>query len=539
MNTNIPRQTGQRCQRVTDGFLAVRGDYSGYSRRPSGAQPPVPVVAELQQPRLAPVPTTPIKSKSFIQQPAAVNAPAVDAVPKFALPVYVPPARSGKIVRKRRSWLRLALRGMAVSFGVLLIISGSLFWRMYDNLHKVFRGNDTVAALSAEHVAPGLLKGEGDGRVNILLLGIGGKNHDGGDLTDTMVVLSVDPANSKAAMLSIPRDLWVKMPVNYFGAHQKINAAYSAGKYTYLGKNDRANTGQQAVEAGFASVDQAVGDVLGIAINYHVLVDFQAFEQAVNTVNGVTLDVKEQLYDPTMAWENANNPVLAAAGLQTMNGKQALMYARSRETSSDFARSERQRQLLIALKQKMLTLGTLSNPTKIDSLMSAFGDNVQTDLSTKAAARLYDIMKKINDGEITSLSLTAPTSLVTTDRVGAVSVVRPKAGFNTYGDIQAYVKAQLPDGYLVKERAGVYVVGANDALRAHTVTMLSGYGYRITGSSVVTTVPSGATIVDLTGGEKPYTQHYLQDRYGVAAQSNLPDGLQVPQDAQFVIIAGT
>jgi hypothetical protein len=279
--------------------------------------------------------------------------------------------------------------------------------------------------------------------------------------------------------------------------------------------------------------------VLGIAINYHVLVDFQAFEQAVNTVNGVTLDVKEQLYDPTMAWENANNPVLAAAGLQTMNGKQALMYARSRETSSDFARSERQRQLLIALKQKMLTLGTLSNPTKIDSLMSAFGDNVQTDLSTKAAARLYDIMKKINDGEITSLSLTAPTSLVTTDRVGAVSVVRPKAGFNTYGDIQAYVKAQLPDGYLVKERAGVYVVGANDALRAHTVTMLSGYGYRITGSSVVTTVPSGATIVDLTGGEKPYTQHYLQDRYGVAAQSNLPDGLQVPQDAQFVIIAGT
>jgi LCP family protein required for cell wall assembly len=328
------------------------------------------------------------------------------------------------------------------------------------------------------------------------------------------------------------------MPVNYFGQYQKINAAYSAGKYAFLGKTDSRNDDHQAVDAGFAAVDQAVGDVLGIRINYHVLVDFTAFQQAVDTVDGVTLDVKERLYDPTMAWENANNPVLAAQGVQTMSGKQALMFARSRETSSDFARGERQRQLLLALRQKTVSLGTLSSPARIDGLMSAFGNNVRTDLSTQAAGRLYTIMKKIGDTDIASLALTAPVSLVTTDRVGDASVVRPQAGFNTYSAIQSYVRAQLPDGYLLKEHAAVHVVGATEELRAHTVATLEGYGYRISGSSVVPTVPSGPTIVDFTDGTAPYTLHYLQDRYGIAASDTLPAQVQVPANAQFAIIAG-
>jgi hypothetical protein len=240
-----------------------------------------------------------------------------------------------------------------------------------------------------------------------------------------------------------------------------------------------------------------------------------------------------------MAWENANNPVLAPAGSQIMNGKQALMYARSRETSSDFARSERQRQLIVALKQKVLTLGTLSNPTRIQGLMDAFGDNVRTDLSTKAAQRLYTITKDIPDNDIASLSLTNPQSLVTTDRVGDISVVRPKAGFNTYSAIQSYVRSQLLDGYLTKEHASVYVAAATEALRLHTVDTLNTYGYTLSGSIVTEKIPAGITIVDLSGGRAPFTLHYLQDRYGIAAATTLPQGMQVPVGTQFVIIAGT
>lgn len=407
-------------------------------------------------------------------------------------------------------------------------------------LHKVFHGTTTVAALSGKPVAPALLKGEGDGRVNILLLGVGGPTHEGPDLTDTIVVLSVDPVNHTAAFLSLPRDLWVKMPVNYFGQYQKINAAYESGKYHYLGKMDSSNTNANAVEAGFSSIDQAVGEVLGININYHMLVNFQAFQQAINTVDGVTVDVREPLYDPTMAWENGNNPVLAQAGVQTMSGKQALLYARSRETSSDFARAQRQRQILVALKDKVLSTGTLGNPAKIDGLMNAFGDNVYSDLSTQGAERLYGIMKSIDDTHIRSIDLTQPPhNLVTTDHVGNVSVVRPRAGFNEYGAIQAFVRSQLVDGYLLKEHAAVAVVGTTTAGAKAAAADLTSYGYTVMATETGAAGGEQTAVVDLSGGTYPYTRNYLEKHFGVHASSRLPAGFTLPAaaaGAKFVII---
>ncbi len=484
--------------------------------------------------------TTPAQKPESNKRLPSISLPDFD-IPQFDLPKYVAPERPNTIVSHRRRWVRIMAQ-MGAVFGLLLVVTGSyMFWRSYVDLHKVFTGSGTVAALTSQRVAPELLDGEGDGRVNILLLGIGGPAHPGGDLTDTIVVFSVDPVNGTAAMLSVPRDLWVKMPVNYFGKYQKINAAYSSGKYDYLGRTDLKNNDSKAVQAGLSSIDEAVGTVLGLRINYHVLVNFEAFREAVDTVQGVTLDVKSPLYDPTMAWENNNNPILAAAGLQTMDGKQALNYARSRETSSDFARGERQRELLVALKDRVLTLGTLSNPTKIAGLMSTLGSNVHTDLSTEAAARLFTITSGIKDDEIASLSLTEPTQLVTTDRVGSFSVVRPIAGFDTYSDIQDYVRLQLRDGYLAQEDAPIYVLANSEEARANMVKTLGILGYNIAGSTVTDkTLPTTKTVINQSAGKSPYTEHYLLDRYGKAASAEaLPIGIQVPTSTQFVILAGT
>jgi LCP family protein required for cell wall assembly len=531
MHTNNSYKTQRVFQRDTDGFIVARRPAPTRTARPT-----LNVTAATAKNEPVHAQPTEVLHTSESGGPAAE---AIDSIPRFDLPRYEPHERPAKLVRRRRRWARTTAK-ISMVFGVIVVLAGGyVFWQSYTNLHRVFQGTGTVAALSSDKIAPGLLKGEGDGRVNILLLGIGGQKHPGGDLTDTMVVLSVDPVNKTAAMLSIPRDLWVKMPVNYFGAYQKINAAYSSAKYKHLGKVDLASANEQAIKAGFAAADQAVGDVLGININYHVLVNFQAFKQAVDSVGGVSIDVATQLYDPTMAWENYNNPVLADVGTQNMDGKQALNYARSRETSSDFARNERQRQLLVALKEKVLTLGTLSNPAKITNLMDALGSNVHTDLSIQAASRLFTITKGIGDTDIASLSLTTPTGLVTTDRVGNISVVRPRAGFNTYSDIQAYVRSQLKDGYLIKEKASVYVVGATDKLRAQTDQTLKDYGYAISGSGVAAKMPAGMTIVDASKGTSPYTLHYLQDRYGLAATTKLPAGVEVPNGTQFVIIAGT
>lgn len=470
-----------------------------------------------------------------IEQQSAQEYTAIDAT-GFPLPSYEAPKRP-KLVIGRRKKVRRTMTRVAAGLATLVLVTGSILgWRAYASAGKVLSGTTTVAALSSEKVTPSLLKGEGDGRVNILLLGIGGVGHDGGDLTDTMILASVDPVNYQVSLLSIPRDLWVKMPVNYYGTSQKINAAYSAGKYEYLGKTDLQNSDPLAIKAGTESVDTVVGQVLGVDIDYHVLVNFAGFAQAIDTVDGVTVDVKKPLVDASMAWENNNNSTLVPAGQQQMDGKEALLYARSRHSSSDFDRSERQRQLLVALKQKILTLGTFSNPVKLDGLASVFGKNVYSDLSTKAALRLYDIMKKVDDSTVQSLDLvTAPHDFVTTDRVGTISVVRPKLGFETYSDIQAYIRSQLRDGYLVRENAQITVVANTQALATATQTILKNYGYNAKSATVHSSIER-TTVVDLSGGKAPYTRNYLEKRYGTNIVNTLPSGTVVPAGTQFAIL---
>jgi LCP family protein required for cell wall assembly len=458
------------------------------------------------------------------------KVPAAD-LKKFPLPKYTAPKRPAKIVKKsrrlrRHGKLMLALRVLSAATAIFLLTGGFLVWKGYAKFHKVFHGTTTVAALSSKNVAPNLLKGEGDGRVNILLLGVGGPGHDGPDLTDTIVVLSVDPVNNTATMLSVPRDLWVDMPVNYFGKQQKINAAYESGKYHYLGKLDPSNANAAAVEAGFDSVDTTLKQVLDININYHLLVNFQAFRQAIDTVGGVTVNVPTPLVDPTMAWENHNSSILAPAGVQQMDGVKALLYARSRETTSDFARAQRQRQILVALKDKVLTAGTLSNPAKIDGLMNAFGDNVYSDLSTQGATRLVSIMKQVSDNKVDSVGLTDQGHvLITTDHVGSTSVDRPVAGFGNYTAIQQYVRSQMPDGYIVHEHAGIAVLAPTVTGAAADGAMLANYGYTVTATAATTAAVQQPVLVDRSNGKDPYTLHYLQSHFGVTAVKTLPAGV--------------
>lgn len=476
-----------------------------------------------------------------VTQPVVSQSTPAQAAPKYPLPVYQAPERIPLTVG-RKSFVR-GLRRVAVgTLAVVFVLSGFLAWRGYAAANKVLDGSTTVAALASAKVSPSALGSEGDGRVNIALLGIGGAGHSGGDLTDTIIIMSVDPVNHTAAMVSVPRDLWIKMPNDYYGAHQKINAAYSAGKYGFLKKNGTKNSDKAAIAAGFKTFDAAISQVMGVRVDYHVLVDFKAFKQAVDSVGGVNVDVKTALVDPSMAWENGNSSVLAAAGAQHMDGEQALLYARSRHTSSDFARSERQRQLIMALKDKVLSFGTFSDPTKLESLVDALGDNIYTDISTTAAVRLYGISKKITDKDMTSLDLaSAENRLVTTDRVGTISVVRPTRGYDAYSDIQAYIRPHMRDGYLTKENSAVAVIAPTQPILDDAQQTLTKLGYFMLNGVIRTEsqpsdAASGVTLIDLSGGTAPYTKHYLEKRYQVHAKTVVPDGVNVPDGAKFVIL---
>ncbi|HET7301825.1 MAG TPA: LCP family protein [Candidatus Saccharimonadales bacterium] len=442
--------------------------------------------------------------------------------------------------REIKSWSRRKkiIVGIITLAIIAALIAGGLFLKGYLNARKVFRGGGS--AVSLNEASPDLLKGEGDGRVNILLLGIGGEGHDAPDLTDTIMIASIDPVNKKAALLSIPRDLWVKIPAK---GSMKLNAVYETGKYDYLGKQDYQNTDQKAIEAGFKLADSTIEDVVGIPIHYHVLVNFQAFRQAVNAVGGIDVNVPAALYDPTMAHENGGSSLIAAAGLQHFDGTKALMYARSRHTSSDFARAERQRAIIVALQQKILTLGTFSNPQKIAQLMDAFGNNVVTDLSLKDVSRVYQIGKDVGSDKIASVGLTDPDSnFLTTGMISGQSVVIPRAGANNYDDIRSYVRNKLRDGYLEKENASVEVLNGTTTpgLAEDTAATLKSYGYNV---GTVTDAPTKnyakTTIIDMTNGKKPYTAQYLKKRFNLnKLATKLPDQTIQTQNADFVIILG-
>lgn len=442
---------------------------------------------------------------------------------------------------KQWNWRTIRKRGL-IGFGgflaLVLIVGGILFAKGYIKLHKVLKGGGHAVALN--EAKPIDVNTEGDGRINILLMGIGGGTHDAPDLTDTILIASIDPVNNKMALLSVPRDLYVQTSKN---GSMKINAVYETGKYAYLGHQDSSNNNQQAVKAGFSSLDSMVQNVSGLHINYNALVNFKGFQQAIDTVGGVTFTVPETVYDPTMAWENRGSPYIARAGQATFDGFHALMYVRSRETSSDFARSQRQRLVMVALMQKVFTLGTLSNPQKISSLLDALGNNVVTDISITDLTHMYSITKKIPEADVQSVDFsTKPNQYITTGMIRGQSVVYPLAGLNNYDAIRSYVRNTIKDGYMAKENARVMVVnGSSDPQLATTkANILKSYGYNVT--SVVDTASKQyetTTVVDLTKNKKPYTAQYLKHRFNVKnTVSKVPDSSLQTQNADFVIIVG-
>lgn len=443
--------------------------------------------------------------------------------------------------KKKRTKKKIILRSLLVFLCLGVLTGGFLFAKGYLKIRHVFKGGAPGAVALQENVDPNMLKGEGDGRVNILIMGKGGPGHDGPDLTDTMLIASIDPINKEAALLSVPRDLYVKVPG--FGS-MKINAAYATAKYKVQNGKKIPDQAAKAEQAGLDNVQKVIADTLGIPIHYYVMIDFQAFSEAIDTVGGVSVDVQQQLYDPTMAWENNNNPLLAAKGLQQFNGKKALLYVRSRHGSArgDFDRTERQRQVILALKDKVLSLGTYSNPLKISQLLDAFGNHIQTNLSINDSMRLYNIGKAVGNDKVQSIGLAdPPNNFVTTAAYDGQSVVVPRAGIYNYTEIQNYVRNTLKDGYIKKENPAILVLNGTyvSGLAVKKANELKTYGYNVLPPADAPTKNYNQTIlVDLRGGEKKYTRRYLEQRYKVTAVGSLPDASIVPGSADFVIILG-
>ncbi len=452
--------------------------------------------------------------------------------------------RKSKKFRKKKSIFSRFVRSFAILTVALVIGVTSLFTYGYIKTRNVFKGGGEGAAALQKNVDPVRLNGEGDGRINILLIGKGGPGHAGPDLTDTMLLASIDPIKNEAALISIPRDLYVRDSSGY---STKLNAIYSNAKSARLRKSNKNNSDRQAAEdIGLSALKRKISDVLGIPVHYYVMVDFKGFEEAINTVGGITVDVKKPLYDQTMAWLLGGNPLIAGKGLQTFNGRRALLYARSRHGSArgDFDRTERQRGIIVALLNKVLSLGTFSNPFKIVDLLNTFGGNVRTDLNGLGEIkRLYEIGQNIGANSISSIGLADPPNvLVRTDNIRGLSIVEPTAGLYQYDEIHSFIRNNVRDAFLANENAKIVILNGTSIAGLATATSreLQSYGYDVAKvDNAPTKTYIHSLLIDLSSGKNKYTKSYLERRLGLKVTTQKIDGLPGSNTADFVIILGT
>jgi LCP family protein required for cell wall assembly len=330
-------------------------------------------------------------------------------------------------------------KGFKITIGIflfLLVVGGLLYWKADKLITKI---SNKGLLTSIAHSVPGVkdtLKGENEGRINVAILGMRGSDlPGGGTLADSIIVASILPKENKVSMISVPRDLYVTVPETQ--DRQKINAVHAYGE-----ENDK--------KKGLENMKIALGEVLGIPIHYATSINFSGFKQLVDAIGGVDITLEKPFDEamqfneahvcdsfftiPTGEWENkivkshkTINGVLTEvkrkipkyplckapkeslecggnfklpAGAQTLTGEQALCYVRSRATSSDFERAKRQQQVIQLVKNKMFTIGTLTDFGKLSGILDSLGENVRTDMQLWEMQEFYRLYKEIPDAQV-------------------------------------------------------------------------------------------------------------------------------------------
>lgn len=435
-----------------------------------------------------------------------------------------------KTVKRRR--FRMNKKFIIWTTVILLVLGiGYFAGRLLLSAGRVFSGN--LFDLLGSNVP---LKQDESGRTNILIFGTSEDDpgHGGAALADSIMVLSLDQTKNTAAMVSMPRDMWVNYGEACISGYSgKINVVYMCG----------AENGDEA--AGAAKLQSKVGEVFGLDVQYYVKVNYTVLRQAVDAVGGVTVMIDSD--DPRGIYD-FNTKLKLPNGPATLNGERALALARARGdgggyglANSNFDREKNQQALLIALRNKALSTGTLTNPVAITQLVDALGDNVRTNFTAAEIKTLSEVGTKIDASKVTSISLVDEDNpVVTTGAYNGQSIVRPIAGLTDYSKIQAHIKKYLLGGDIASEDATIEILNAStqvgiagkkaDELRAAGL-------FNITTKDAISNSDKPLIWYDLSNGTKPKTAAKLSEVLGQQPSKNsLPSDILT--DVDFVVLLG-
>lgn len=280
----------------------------------------------------------------------------------------------------------LAILFTTVKVIIRLIPPLEHWWRLRQTATSLLKDPSTILASSAK-------------RTNVVILGKGGATHETPDLTDTIMLVSYHHQTGAITLISLPRDLWID------SLKAKINTAY------YYGNQKKSGGGLILAKA-------AVEEVVNQPIHYVAVIDFDGFKNVINLVEGIEIDVPQTFDDykyPIPGKETAQpetdryEHLHFEMGKEGMDGERALKYVRSRNSSSDqgtdFARSNRQQQVMVALQQKLLSTQTLLNPQKLSGLLNLATSSLETNIPPDAIPAIAKLAIQFDRKKLTNVNL--------------------------------------------------------------------------------------------------------------------------------------
>lgn len=392
------------------------------------------------------------------------------------------------------------------------------------------------------------LKTDQYGRSNILVFGTSedsaAHRDAGANLTDSIMIISVDQEAKNAVMISVPRDLWVKYGESCVSGYEgKINVVYECG----------ADNGTE--RDGAEKLMGVVGENFGIDIQYYAHVNYSVVRDTVNAVGGVTVEIDSDdprgVLDRNFDWmcNYRCHYVKWPNGPATLNGDQALALARARNAQGgyglgggNFDREQYQQKIIVALKDKAASAGTLANPVAVSGILDALGDNVRTNFSAGEIKTLISLAGDIPSASIKRVSLVEQgKAVLTTGNVRGQSVVRPVEGVYDFSEVREFIRKKLNTTATNGEEASIEVLNGSDygGLAGRKAAELEAAGFTdvSTGDTPSDSTYGDYVWYDLSGGKKPQALTKLKSILGSSPiGTSLPGGVR--SDADFVIIVG-
>lgn len=314
---------------------------------------------------------------------------------------------TGIVPTKRRRWLYLCGLVLALT----LAGSGWFAFKVGNTFSVVSERIASFLGIRTDTLP--LTDPEEKHRLDILVLGLRGEGEaHGGSLTDMLLLISIKTDEKKAALISIPRDTYVAIP--FVHRSTKINEAFELGEEAEPGGG------------GLFLARRAAEEVTGVNIDYAVSVDFQAFEEVIDDIlGGVDVEVQKPFRE-NLQWGGMDFYI--PQGTMHMDGETALLYVRSRFTTSDFDRARRQQEVLLAIRKRGAQLGFAAHPEKVLAILDTLGRHVRTDAGPDDILNLARIAPEYTRVMPKQLVLDAASGLLESSTIDGSYVLLPSGG---------------------------------------------------------------------------------------------------------------